>query len=230
MRSIGLDVHRDFCAVAIADEEGLRSAGRVETTPEALRLFAESLGPDDQVALEATGNALAIAAILRPHVGRVVLANPAAVRGELNAPKTDKIDARSLARLLATGFLPEVWAPDPDTAALRGQLARRRQLVKQRTARRTRSTPCCSATSSASRWRVTFSVPRAATGWPRRSCLTMSARQSRRACVTSTSSMPRWPRSTAGSPSGCSPRARCAASCSCRNRRDDRGDADRGDR
>jgi transposase len=131
MRFIGLDVHRDFCEVAIADDDGIRSAGRVETTPESLGLFAESLAADDQVALEATGNALAIAAILRPHVGRVALANPAAVRGELNAPKTDKVDARALARLLATGFLPEVWAPDPDTAALRHQLARRRQLVKQ---------------------------------------------------------------------------------------------------
>ena len=133
MRFIGLDVHRDFCEVAIADEDGIRSAGRVETTPGSLRLFAASLAADDQVALEATGNALAIAAILRPHVGRVALANPAAVRGELNAPKTDRVDARALARLLATGFLPEVWAADPETAALRHQLARRRQLVKQRT-------------------------------------------------------------------------------------------------
>jgi transposase len=133
MRFIGLDVHRDFCEVAIADETGLRSAGRIATTAEMLRLFAESLAPDDQVALEATGNALAIAAVLRPFVGRVALANPAAVRGELNAPKTDRVDARALARLLATGFLPEVWAPDPGTGALRHQLARRRQLVKQRT-------------------------------------------------------------------------------------------------
>jgi transposase len=133
MRFIGLDVHRDFWEVAIADEDGIRSAGRVETTPGSLRLFAASLAADDQVALEATGNALAIAAILRPHVGRVALANPAAVRGELNAPKTDRVDARALARLLATGFLPEVWAADPETAALRHQLARRRQLVKQRT-------------------------------------------------------------------------------------------------
>jgi transposase len=133
MRSVALDVHRDFCEVAIAERKQLRSGGRVETSPEALRLFAESLAADDEVVLEATGNALAIAAILRPHVGRVALANPAAVRGELGAPKTDKVDARALARLLATGFLPEVWAPDPETAALRSQLARRRQLVKQRT-------------------------------------------------------------------------------------------------
>ena len=29
MRSIALDVHRDFCEVAIKDESGLRLAGRV---------------------------------------------------------------------------------------------------------------------------------------------------------------------------------------------------------
>jgi hypothetical protein len=30
------------------------------------------------------------------------------VRGELNAPQTDKVESRALARLLAMGFLPEV--------------------------------------------------------------------------------------------------------------------------
>lgn len=40
MRFIGLDVHRDFCEVAIAEDGELRSAGRVETAPEALELFA----------------------------------------------------------------------------------------------------------------------------------------------------------------------------------------------
>src|SRR5438876_5344399 len=75
MRFIGLDVHRDFCEVAIKDESGLRLAGRVKTSVEELELFAASLGADDQVALEATGQALQIARILEPHVGRVVVAN-----------------------------------------------------------------------------------------------------------------------------------------------------------
>ena len=35
----------------------------------------------DQVALEATGNAVAIARILEPHVARVVIANGAAIKG-----------------------------------------------------------------------------------------------------------------------------------------------------
>jgi transposase len=132
MRWVGLDVHRDFCEVAIVEQGRVRSAGRVPTTPDALTLFGESLGPAAEVVLEATANALPIARLLRPHVARVVLTEPSAVH-ESGAAKTDKIDARALAKLLASGFAGEVWAPDEETAALRRLLSRRRQLVKQRT-------------------------------------------------------------------------------------------------
>jgi len=40
MRFIGLDVHRDFCEVAIAEGGKVRLAGRVQTEPSALALFA----------------------------------------------------------------------------------------------------------------------------------------------------------------------------------------------
>ncbi|BBB94833.1 transposase [Bradyrhizobium elkanii USDA 61] len=46
--------------------------------------------------------------------------------------RTDAIDAAVLAKLYATGFLPEVWVPDQRTMALRRQVARRTQLVRQR--------------------------------------------------------------------------------------------------
>src|SRR4029453_2666999 len=64
---------------------------------------------------------------------RVVLANPKAVKGATQTAKTDKVDARTLAQLLAGGFLPEVWIVDEQTRALRRRVARRAQLVKQRT-------------------------------------------------------------------------------------------------
>jgi hypothetical protein len=35
-RAIGLDVHRDFCVVAICEDGKVRSAGRVPSTPEGL--------------------------------------------------------------------------------------------------------------------------------------------------------------------------------------------------
>ena len=40
MRGFGLDVHRDFCEVAIAQEGEVRSAGRIATRLPALELFA----------------------------------------------------------------------------------------------------------------------------------------------------------------------------------------------
>jgi transposase len=52
VRAIGLNVHRDFCEVAIAEQGKVRSAGRVATRPEVIELFAQSLGSDDRVVLE----------------------------------------------------------------------------------------------------------------------------------------------------------------------------------
>jgi hypothetical protein len=53
------------------------------------------------VALEASGPALAIARILKPHVTRVVIANTRKVRAIAEAKvKTDKVDAATLCELL----------------------------------------------------------------------------------------------------------------------------------
>jgi transposase len=128
MRCIALDVHRDCCEVAIAEAGEVRLVGRVKTEPEALELFAQSLATTDRVALEATGNGLAIARILAPHVDRVLLANPKAVKGATQTAKTDKVDARTLAQLLAGGFLAEVWIVDETTRMLRRRVARRARL------------------------------------------------------------------------------------------------------
>jgi transposase len=134
MRSIALDVHRDFCEVAIKEDGELRSAGRIKTTVAELELFAQSLAEDDQVALEATGPANAIARILEPHVGRVVIANTRRVRAIAEAKvKSDKVDAATLCELLDAGFLPAVWRPEGPTRALRGLLGRRDRLVRSRT-------------------------------------------------------------------------------------------------
>jgi hypothetical protein len=133
VRYISLDVHREFCEVAISEEGKLRSAGRIRTRKEELELFAQSLGQDDEVVLEVTGGAEAIAAILRPHVARVVVANTKKLRQISEAKqKTDRLDARRLAELLAAGFVAEVWCPDEKTRALRRYVSRRVQLVRQR--------------------------------------------------------------------------------------------------
>ena len=135
MRVIGMDIHRVFAeAVALLDGKAIR-LGRVDMRRDRLEEFARTaLTHDDHVVVEATGNAAAVVEVLSPHVGRVVIANPKQVRLIADAKiKTDKIDATVLARLYASGFLPEVWVPDARTEALRRQVTRRTQLVRQRT-------------------------------------------------------------------------------------------------
>jgi transposase len=133
-RCIGLDVHREFAQVAVWQDGMVTQAGRVATTPEELRMFADSLGPADEVALEATGNTWAIAALLACRAGRVVVSNPAKTRAIAEAKvKTDKVDAAILAQLLAADYLPAVWLPDAAVNALRRQVLRRAHIVRQRT-------------------------------------------------------------------------------------------------
>jgi transposase len=73
-RRIGLDVHREFMQIAVWEDGVVRQAGQVATTPEALRAFADSLLPTDEVALEATGNTHAITRLIAPRAARVVVA------------------------------------------------------------------------------------------------------------------------------------------------------------
>ena len=134
VRFIGMDVHREFAQLAVVEDGLVRDEGRIGVTPEALRRWADGLRADDEVALEATGNSDAIATLLTPIVARVVVSNPSKTRAIAEAKvKTDKVDARILAQLLAADFLPPVWLPDDRTRALRRQVTRRAHLVRQRT-------------------------------------------------------------------------------------------------
>ncbi|WP_201842672.1 IS110 family transposase [Microvirga zambiensis] len=134
MRIIALDVHRSFAQMAVLEKGVIRDAGKVDLERSRLLHFAKSLKPDDEVVLEATGNTSAIVRLLSPFVARVVIANLNLVRAIAWAKvKTDKIDARVLAKLHASGFLPEVWMPDEETEARRRVSAERTQLVAQMT-------------------------------------------------------------------------------------------------
>nr|WP_230960342.1 transposase [Burkholderia territorii] len=134
MRIVGLDVSRSVAEIAYLEDGTLHAGGRTGLRRDELERFAVKLRATDHVVLEATGNTTAIVNVLRAHVARVAIANPLQLRLIAEARvKTDKIDAAVLAQLYASGFLPEVWMPDERTLALRRQIARRSQLVRQRT-------------------------------------------------------------------------------------------------
>jgi transposase len=127
-------VHRDFCEVAIAEDGRVRSAGRIASRVAELELFAQSLVAGDVVALEATSGSDKIASILQAHGVRVVVANTRKLKSITEArAKTDRLDARALARLLVAGLLDAVWTPDERTRTLRRLTNRRERVVRART-------------------------------------------------------------------------------------------------
>ena len=134
-RFIGLDVHKTVVEVCAVNESGQRLfRRRIDCTREVLLDFAAELNEDDSLALEVTTNAWAVADVLEPFVGRVVVSNPMKTRAIAEAKvKTDKVDAEVLAQLLRCDYLPSVWVPDPTTRSLRQSTSRRERLVSERT-------------------------------------------------------------------------------------------------
>jgi transposase len=196
VRAFGLDVHLESCEVAVAEDGEVRSAGRISTRPEQIELFAASLGAEDRVALEVTGNAWEIARIIEPHVARVVVVSPSDTGIRQARAKTDRLDARTLAKLLAAGELDAVWMPDRETQVMRRRLARRGQLVWARSRAKNQIHAVLMRCLVGRAPFADLSGSRAGAGSESSSFPRRSARRSTRRCARSSSSTPRSPRSS----------------------------------
>ena len=122
-------------------------------------------GADDRVVLEVSGNAWEIARIIEPHVARVIVVCPSDTGIRHARAKTDRLDARTLARLLAAGLLDGVWMPDERTRVMRRRLARRAQLVRGAHAREERGPRGLGAPAEGAPAVAICSARRAARGW-----------------------------------------------------------------
>ena len=191
-RAVGLDVHLEFCEVAVCEAGKVRSVGRVPSTPEGLQALADSLLDSDRVVLEMTGSAWEIVRILEPHVASVVVVSPGDTGIAHARAKTDRLDARTLAKLLWAGDLDPIWMPDERTRVLRRRLSRREQLVPSRSRAKNKGARRVDAPAG-------WPLPalrhvwhgRGVTGWGPWSWRWRSAKRSRRRCARSSSWTPR---------------------------------------
>jgi transposase len=132
MRIIGMDIHRSFAQVAVLEDGRITNERRVDLVYHRLVAFARTLSLEDEVVIEATGNSAAVERLIRPYVRRVLVANSRMVKAIAYARvKTDKIDATILAKLHASGFLPEVWVADDETQRRRRQISERMAVLDQ---------------------------------------------------------------------------------------------------
>src|SRR5580658_3172946 len=134
LRFIGLDVHADTIAVAVAEESGeVRSLGIIPNRPESIRKMIGKLGPLGKLrcCCEAgpTGYVL-YWQLTQLGVACEVIAPSLVPTKSGDRVKTDRRDAEKLARCYRAGELTAVWVPDEAQEALR-DLVRARETAKQ---------------------------------------------------------------------------------------------------
>jgi len=133
-RYVGLDVHAETIAAAIAEGRGqVRALGEFPNRPESVRKFIEKLGGSEglKVCYEAgpTGYAL-YWQLMKLGVECEVIAPSLVPKKASERIKTDRRDALKLAQLYQAGMLTVVWVPDGAHEALR-DLVRAREAAKQ---------------------------------------------------------------------------------------------------
>jgi transposase len=134
IRFVGLDVHADTIAVAVAEMGGeVRSHGVIPNRLEAIRKLIHKLGPvaELRVCYEAgpTGYAL-YWQLMQLGVACEVIAPSLVPVKAGDRVKTDRRDAEKLARCHRAGELTPVWVPDAAHEALR-DLVRAREAAKK---------------------------------------------------------------------------------------------------
>ncbi len=134
VRFLGLDVHADTIAVAVAEPDGeVRSLGIIPNRAESVRKLVKKLAPAEQ--LQACYEAGPTGYVLYWQLTAL------GVKCEVVAPslvpvkagervKTDRRDATKLARSYRAGDLTAVWVPNQEHEALR-DLVRAREAAKQ---------------------------------------------------------------------------------------------------
>ena len=134
VRFLGLDVHAETIAVAVAEPDGsVRSLGTIANRADSIRKLVKKLGPVEQ--LKACYEAGPTGYVLYWQLAEL------GVKCDVIAPtlvpvkagdrvKTDRRDAERLARSFRSDDLTAVWVPDAGSEALR-DLVRAREAAKQ---------------------------------------------------------------------------------------------------
>lgn len=133
VRWIGLDVHADTIAVAVAEPNGeVRSLGMIPNRPESIRKLVKKLGPGEhlRVCYEAGPTGYVVYWQLTGLGVHCDVVAPTLVPVRVgDRVKTDRRDAIKLARSYRAGDLTPVWVPDAAQEALR-DLVRAREVAK----------------------------------------------------------------------------------------------------
>jgi transposase len=136
VRFVGLDVHAETIAVAVAEASGeVRDVGIIANRPEAVRKLVAKLGPVEHIraCYEAGPTGYGVYwQLVKLGMACEVIAPTLIPSKPGERIKTDRRDAAKLARCHRAGDLTAVWVPDKDHEALRDLVRQREAAIKDR--------------------------------------------------------------------------------------------------
>ena len=131
----GIDIHKENLAGCIMDKDG--NIKREHTFPSSKKAVERFLcgipNSEITIAIEACGMWRGVHKVLTELGYEVKLANPKKTHDIAGSKKMDPIDAKTLADLLRTHYLPEVWIPDEKTLQFRDLTRHKASLTRLRT-------------------------------------------------------------------------------------------------
>ena len=130
----GIDFHKVDSVLCMLNQEGSPYEGSGIVTIKTAKLCQYLANKKDWlIGIEATGGANHMVAELKKLSLTVVLINPNQFRGiAIGGKKTDKRDAKALARALQAGFIPEVYHKSEHARQIKSILTLREQCVNTR--------------------------------------------------------------------------------------------------
>lgn len=133
-RAIGVDLHKNSFTVCFLKSETDYETKTYRVSPKGLVDFKKHLGPEDEVAVESTGNTAYFVREIEGIVKRVRIVNPIQFKVIANSVrKTDKIDAFTIALFLSKDLIPEVRMRTKEESQTSSLIGTRDKLVKLRT-------------------------------------------------------------------------------------------------
>ena len=130
----GIDIHKEKLVGCIMDRDG--NITREHTFPSSKKAVERFLCgiPNSEltIAIEACGMWRGVYKVLTEMGYEVKLANPKKTHDVACKKKTDRVDAKILADLLRTKYLPEVWIPDEQTLRFRDLTRHKSTLTRLR--------------------------------------------------------------------------------------------------
>jgi transposase len=128
---IGIDAHSSSCSFCVMDEQGrIIDESQLETNGRVLINYLRSLGGKCHIAFEECEISSWLHTILQPEADKVIVCNPV-VNSQYKKNKTDKLDARHLAKLLRGGFLSEVYHDGSARENLRVMVSAYQDIVEE---------------------------------------------------------------------------------------------------